>query len=86
VKYRDKETGTVHEVALVYPHEADISRKRVSILAPVGIARLGLSVGLAICSRVPDGRAKNIEVLAITFQPESERAPKRQAAEYSSAA
>ncbi len=88
VKYRDKDTGAVHEVALVYPHEADIARKKVSILAPVGIALLGLSVGQAISYRVPDGREKTIEVLAVTFQPESDASPKRQAAEesYSSAA
>ena len=65
VRYRDKDTGAVHEVNLVYPHEADINRKKVSILAPVGIALLGLSVGQAISYRVPDGREKTIEVLAV---------------------
>ena len=34
-----------HSLTLVYPHEADFDKGRVSILAPVGSALLGLSVG-----------------------------------------
>ena len=45
VSYRDERTGDVREVELVYPHEADISQGRVSILTPVGAALIGLSVG-----------------------------------------
>ena len=40
--------GHEHELALVYPHEADGSAEKVSILAPVGSALLGLRVGDAI--------------------------------------
>jgi regulator of nucleoside diphosphate kinase len=71
VKYRDKETGAVHEVTLVYPHEADFSRRKVSVLAPVGIALLGLSVGQTMHFQVPDGREKGIEILGVTYQPEA---------------
>jgi len=35
VRYRDEATGRVREVTLVYPDEADISRNRISVLAPV---------------------------------------------------
>ncbi len=38
VRYCDDETGEVRDVVLVYPHEADISLKRISVLTPVGAA------------------------------------------------
>src|SRR5687767_6828984 len=47
VKYADSETGKLHEVELVFPGQADISKKKVSVLAPVGVALLGLSRGQA---------------------------------------
>ena len=48
VRYCDDKTGEVRDVVLVYPHEADITLKRVSVLTPVGAALIGLSVGQAI--------------------------------------
>ncbi|WP_334446656.1 GreA/GreB family elongation factor [Bradyrhizobium sp. AZCC 1610] len=48
VTYHDEETGEVRNVRLVYPHEADISHGRISVLAPVGTALVGLSVGQAV--------------------------------------
>lgn len=48
VRYCDDKTGDVRDVVLVYPHEADISLKRISVLTPVGAALIGLSVGQAI--------------------------------------
>jgi hypothetical protein len=47
VTYRE-ETGEVRNVRLVYPHEADIAHGRISVLAPVGAALVGLSVGQAV--------------------------------------
>ncbi len=38
---------------LVYPNEADVERGRVSVLAPVGTALLGLSVGQSIDWQAP---------------------------------
>ena len=35
VRYCDDKTGDVRDVVLVYPHEADISLKRISVLTPV---------------------------------------------------
>jgi regulator of nucleoside diphosphate kinase len=34
VRYCDDKTGEVRDVVLVYPHEADITLKRVSVLIP----------------------------------------------------
>lgn len=45
VNYRDELAENVQRVTLVWPEHADISRGAVSVLTPVGVALLGLSVG-----------------------------------------
>lgn len=60
-----------HELTLVYPRDADGSADKVSILAPVGSALLGLRVGDAIDWPMPGGRNARLHVLAIRYQPES---------------
>jgi regulator of nucleoside diphosphate kinase len=66
VAYRDDSTGEAREVVLVYPHEADISRKRVSVLTPVGSALIGLSVGQTIEFQTPDRRTRALTVLRVS--------------------
>jgi regulator of nucleoside diphosphate kinase len=51
----DERTGTPRRLTLVYPHEADIARGRVSVLSPVGMALLGLRVGQSIEWPAPAG-------------------------------
>jgi regulator of nucleoside diphosphate kinase len=46
--YRDETTQIVHDVTLVYPHDADIAQGRVSVLTPVGAALIGLTPGQTI--------------------------------------
>jgi regulator of nucleoside diphosphate kinase len=70
---KDESSGEQHVVELVYPHEADADRGRVSILAPVGTALLGLAVGDAIDWPVPGGRMTRVRVMAVPFQPEATR-------------
>jgi regulator of nucleoside diphosphate kinase len=70
---KDEGSGEQHEVELVYPHEADAGRGRVSILAPVGTALLGLAVGDAIDWPVPGGRTTRVRVMAVPYQPEATR-------------
>ena len=41
--------------SLVFPNESDIGQKRISILAPVGIASLGHKIGDTIALEVPPG-------------------------------
>ncbi|MCA1453215.1 nucleoside diphosphate kinase regulator [Bradyrhizobium sp. BRP22] len=66
VGYRDDSTGETREVVLVYPHEADISRKRISVLTPVGSALIGLSVGQSIEFQTPDRRTRALTVLRVS--------------------
>lgn len=65
------DSGAESEIHLVYPHAADPARGRVSILAPVASALLGLRVGQAITWPFPDGRARRLRVTAVTWQPEA---------------
>ena len=60
-----------HELTLVYPRDADGSPDKVSVLAPVGSALLGLRVGDAIDWPMPGGRSARLHVLSIRYQPEA---------------
>ena len=72
VRVDDAELGShERELALVYPRDADGSAHKVSILAPVGSALLGLRTGDSIDWPMPGGRTARLEVLAIRYQPEA---------------
>ncbi|MBR0843420.1 nucleoside diphosphate kinase regulator [Bradyrhizobium liaoningense] len=66
VRYCDDKTGEVREVVLVYPHEADITIKRISVLTPVGAALIGLSVGQAIEFQTPGHSKRSLTVLGVS--------------------
>lgn len=66
VRYCDDKTGDIRDVVLVYPHEADISLKRISVLTPVGAALIGLSVGQAIEFRTPGLRKHSLTILGVS--------------------
>ena len=51
--------------SIVAPEDADIERRRISVLTPVGAALLGLTVGQQISWEMPDKRAAVLEVLAV---------------------
>ena len=72
VRVDDAELGShERELALVYPRDADGSAHKVSVLAPVGSALLGLRTGDSIDWPMPGGRTARLEVLAIRYQPEA---------------
>lgn len=66
VEYEDCETRTRRRVRLVYPHDADATSGRISVLAPIGSALIGLRVGQAIDWATPGGtkRIRIVEVVA----------------------
>ena len=70
-RFRDEASGDEREMTLVYPTGADGSNDKVSILAPVGSALLGLRVGDTIEWPVPSGRTIRLRVLSIRYQPEA---------------
>ena len=64
-------SGEHHHLTLAYPRDADVASHRVSVLAPVGSALLGLSVGQAIDWQAPGGRALRLRVTEVVAAPES---------------
>ena len=71
VRFQDLDTDEQLEVTLVYPSDADIGQARVSVLAPVGSALLGLSVGQSIRWPLPGGTSRHLRVVSVTYQPEA---------------
>jgi regulator of nucleoside diphosphate kinase len=68
---QDVENGKTREVVLVYPDEADVSENKVSVLAPMGLALLGLRVGDTIRWPMPRGRSSLLELVNVRYQPEA---------------
>jgi regulator of nucleoside diphosphate kinase len=66
VVYRDESTNVLKELVLVYPHEADIMRGRVSVLTPVGAALIGLSIGQTIEFETPTRQTRRLTVLGVS--------------------
>lgn len=66
VVYTDHVIGEPREVELVYPHEADATLGKISVLAPVGMALIGLETGQAIDWMFPDGNIHRLSVLQVT--------------------
>ena len=71
VHFEDVETGRRREATLVYPEEASMDQSRVSILAPVGLALLGLKVGDMIEWPLPNARLARLRILEVLYQPEA---------------
>lgn len=67
----DEETGQQREVTLVYPKDADPQSGKISILAPVGTALLGLSVGELVEWPLPNGKRKRLRIVELLHQPEA---------------
>ena len=70
VRFQD-ESGEELEITLVYPQDADVDQGMVSVLAPVGSALLGLSVGQSIEWPMPKNERRRLRVAAVTYQPEA---------------
>ena len=63
--------GEEYDLTLVYPRDADGDPGKVSVLAPVGSAILGLRVGQSIQWPMPGGRQLVLRIAAIRYQPEA---------------
>jgi regulator of nucleoside diphosphate kinase len=69
VRIVDMRTGEQLVYQIVYPHEANYVAKRISILAPIGMALLGYSAGTEIDWNVPSG-TRRLRIEAVEHQPE----------------
>jgi regulator of nucleoside diphosphate kinase len=70
VRFSFAESGEEFRLTLVYPKDAQGQPDRISVLAPVGSALLGLSVGDEIKWSRPGGGVSTVRVIEISYQPE----------------
>ncbi len=69
VEYRDSESDAVQRVQIVYPHEANISEWRISVLTLIGAGLIGLGEGQSILWPTRDGRRRTLSVLKVSAAP-----------------
>ncbi len=66
ITFKDQDSGKEHKLELVYPHQADGSPDRISIMAPAGAAMLGLSIGDSIEWPVKGRKPLHLKVVNVT--------------------
>jgi len=66
----DMDTNEEEVYTLVFPENADISKGKISILAPIGTAMLGYEIGDVFEWDVPAGK-RRLRVERIIYQPEA---------------
>ena len=71
VKLRELKSKKVFEITLVYPKDVDIHTRKVSVLAPVGIAILGNKEGDVVELPVPTGSTLSYVIEKVIYQPEA---------------
>ena len=72
VRFSIDSSGDDFCLTLVYPKDVDGSGDKISILAPVGSALLGLSTGDEIEWPRPGGGMIKVRIVEIVYQPERE--------------
>jgi regulator of nucleoside diphosphate kinase len=72
VRFRVDPSQKEYELTLVYPRDLDGSAGRISILAPVGSALLGLRVGQQIEWPALHGTSVRVRIVEVLYQPERE--------------
>jgi regulator of nucleoside diphosphate kinase len=74
VTFEDLGTSEVEEYTITFPDRADIDRKRISILAPIGTALIGCRVGDIVKWSTPGG-IRQLKVRCVTAPASSAAAP-----------
>ncbi|MBZ9820640.1 nucleoside diphosphate kinase regulator [Mesorhizobium sp. CA4] len=64
--------GSLQTVTLVYPAEADIAERRISVLTPLGTALIGAQAGCTVSWRSRDSRVLSATIHAVE---QARRAP-----------
>jgi len=70
VRIQDVDTGMENVYTLVFPSDASIPEKKLSILAPIGTALLGVRAGETVDWPVPAG-VRTVRIKEILYQPEA---------------
>lgn len=72
LRYVDETTGLSRQIQIVLPEDANVGQGKISVLAPVGAALLGLEVGQAIDWKFPNGETRRLRVEDVLHQDETE--------------
>jgi regulator of nucleoside diphosphate kinase len=72
VMFEDVRSGEKGTVTIVYPTDADVSTRRISVLSPVGAALIGETRGAEVELPLPHGQTRRIRIVDILYQPEAE--------------
>ena len=72
VRFSMDSSGEEFCLTLVYPKDVDGTGEKISVLAPVGSALLGLSTGDEIEWPKPGGGTIKVRIKEIVYQPERE--------------
>ncbi|MET0962309.1 MAG: nucleoside diphosphate kinase regulator [Noviherbaspirillum sp.] len=70
VRFTMENSGEEFCLTLVYPKDLKEGSEQISVLAPVGSALLGLSVGDSMEWPRPGGGVITVKILEIVYQPE----------------
>lgn len=70
VRVRDLDSGTSMVYTLAFPMDADIEKRRISVLAPIGTALIGYRAGDVLELATPGG-TKRLHIEEVLFQPEA---------------
>lgn len=65
VKFEDLGTSEVEEYTITFPDRADVEKKRLSILAPIGTALIGYRVGDLVSWSTPGG-VRQLKIRRVT--------------------
>lgn len=68
VVFRDHDTQRDHIIKLVYPIEANIEARKISIFTPIGVALLGLQAGSTISFPGKGDEQRTVQVLDVIKQ------------------
>ena len=71
VHFQEASSATAHQLTLTYPEQGGVEGN-LSILAPIGMALLGLSEGQSIQWQTPKGKDLRITLTKVEYQPEAQ--------------
>lgn len=71
VKFLNIQENKEMTISLVYPSDANFAEGKISVLASLGSAIIGLRVGQEINWMFPDGKTRTLKILEVLYQPEA---------------
>jgi regulator of nucleoside diphosphate kinase len=71
VKFLNVQDNKEMSITIVYPNEANFADGKISVLASLGSALIGLREGQEINWMFPDGKTRTLRILKVVYQPEA---------------